>query len=62
MVTMLIFVLMQSPTALTKIIGTLITMRFIAGYIGSPLPAISGAGPADMSPPEDRVIVIGTEP
>lgn len=59
MVTMLIFVLVQIPTALAKNLGALLPLRFLAGFIGSPPLATGGASLADMWPPEDRVVVIG---
>ena len=59
MVTTLIFVLVQIPTALAKNLGALLPLRFIAGFIGSPPLATGGASLADMWPPEDRIVVIG---
>ncbi|EKM60762.1 uncharacterized protein PHACADRAFT_203915 [Phanerochaete carnosa HHB-10118-sp] len=59
MVTMLIFVLLQIPTALAKNLGALLPLRFFAGFVGSPPLATGGASLADMWPPADRVVVIG---
>lgn len=59
MVTMLIFVLLQIPTALAKNLGALLPLRFLAGFVGSPSLATGGASLADMWAPADRVVVIG---
>lgn len=59
MITLLIFALIQIPTALSKNLGALLPLRYIAGFIGSPSLATGGASLADMWPPEDRIVVIG---
>ncbi|GJF00169.1 MFS general substrate transporter [Phanerochaete sordida] len=59
MITLLIFSLVQIPTALAKNLGALLPLRFLAGFVGSPPLATGGASLADMWPPQDRVVVIG---
>lgn len=59
MITLLIFSLLQIPTALAKNLGALLPLRFLAGFVGSPPLATGGASLADMWPPQDRVVVIG---
>lgn len=59
MITLLIFALVQIPTALAKNLGAFLPLRFIAGFIGSPPLATGGASLADMWPPQGRVVVIG---
>lgn len=56
---MLIFVCVQVPTALSKNLGALLPLRFLAGFVGSPPLATGGASVADMWAPEDRAVVIG---
>ena len=59
MITLILFVALQVPTALAKNIGTVIALRFLAGFAGSPPLATGGASLADIWAPEDRAIVIG---
>lgn len=59
MITLLIFAVLQIPTALAKNLGALLPLRYLAGFIGSPPLATGGASLADMWRPEDRVVVIG---
>ena len=59
MITLIIFVVLQVPTALGKNIGTVASMRFLAGFIGSPPMATGGASMADMWAAEDRAAAIG---
>ncbi|EKM61333.1 uncharacterized protein PHACADRAFT_111819 [Phanerochaete carnosa HHB-10118-sp] len=56
---MLVFVCVQVPTALSKNLGALLPLRFLAGFVGSPPLATGGASVADMWAPEDRAVVIG---
>ena len=56
---MLVFVVIQVPTALSKNLGALLPLRFLAGFVGSPPLATGGASVADMWAPEDRAVVIG---
>lgn len=56
---LLLFVVLQVPTALAKNLGALIPLRFLAGFVGSPPLATGGASLADMWAPEDRAVVIG---
>ena len=59
LVTLAIFVVLQVPTALAKNIGTIVPLRLIAGFFGSPPLATGGASLADMWAPEDRAVVLG---
>ncbi|GJE85841.1 MFS general substrate transporter [Phanerochaete sordida] len=59
MLAMLVFVCIQVPTALSKNLGALLPLRFLAGFVGSPPLATGGASVADMWAPEDRAVVIG---
>ncbi|KAJ3558924.1 hypothetical protein NM688_g648 [Phlebia brevispora] len=59
MITLVIFICLQVPTALAKNIGTIIALRFLAGFIGSPPLATGGASLADMFTAEDRATVLG---
>ena len=54
-----VFVALQVPTALSENLGTLLPLRFLAGFVGSPPLATGGASLADMWGPEDRGVVIG---
>ncbi|KAF9516079.1 hypothetical protein BS47DRAFT_1341426 [Hydnum rufescens UP504] len=47
-VTLLIFVCLQVPTALAPNIGSLLVLRFLAGFFCSPVLATGGASIADM--------------
>ena len=58
-ITLVIFVALQVPTALGKNLGTVVSMRFLAGFIGSPPLATGGASLADLWPPEDLAPFIG---
>lgn len=58
-VTLAIFVVIQVPTALSKNLGALLPLRFIAGFVGSPSLATGGASLMDMWPPEDSAALIG---
>ncbi|KAK9489663.1 major facilitator superfamily domain-containing protein [Lipomyces doorenjongii] len=49
--TMFIFVILQIPTALSKNIGSLIALRFIAGFFSSPALSNGGASMGDMMAP-----------
>ncbi|CAN6664818.1 fluconazole resistance protein 1 [Trichomonascus vanleenenianus] len=47
-VTLLIFVVLQIPTALSKNIGSLLVLRFLAGFFASPALATGGASVGDV--------------
>ncbi|KAK9248874.1 major facilitator superfamily domain-containing protein [Lipomyces tetrasporus] len=49
--TMFIFVILQIPTALSKNIGSLIALRFIAGFFSSPALSNGGASMGDIMAP-----------
>ena len=53
------FVVLQVPTALSKNLGALLPLRFLAGFAGSPPLATGGASIADIWAPEERAIVLG---
>ncbi|KAI0341879.1 MFS general substrate transporter [Trametopsis cervina] len=57
--TLLVFVLLQIPTALSKNLGALLPLRFLAGFFGSPALSTGGATLADVYKPEDCAVVIG---
>ncbi|KZV63630.1 putative caffeine resistance protein 5 [Peniophora sp. CONT] len=52
--TLLLFVLLQIPTALSVNYGMLMAFRFITGFVGSPILATGGATIADMYTPRAR--------
>ena len=52
--TLLGFVLLQIPTALSVNYGMLMAFRFITGFVGSPILATGGATIADMYTPRAR--------
>lgn len=56
---LLVFVALQVPTALAKNLGALLPLRFLAGFMGSPALATGGASLADMWALEYRAITIG---
>ena len=58
-ITLIVFVLLQIPTALGKNLGTVLPLRFLAGFVGSPALATGGASLADIWAPEDRAAVLG---
>ncbi|ODQ65495.1 SCR1 protein [Nadsonia fulvescens var. elongata DSM 6958] len=47
-VTLFIFVILQIPTALSKNIGSLLALRFLAGFVASPALATGGASMGDV--------------
>ncbi|KAF7181997.1 hypothetical protein CNMCM7691_001385 [Aspergillus felis] len=57
--TLAVFVALQVPTALAGNLGTLLALRFLAGFIGSPPLATGGATIADMFRPAKRAYAIG---
>ena len=59
MITLILFVLLQIPTALGKNLGTVVPLRFLAGFVGSPALATGGASLADIWAAEDRAVVLG---
>ena len=58
-VSLFLFVVLQVPTALAKNLGALLTLRFLAGFVGSPPLATGGASVADIWAPEERAIMTG---
>lgn len=58
-VSLVIFVVLQVPTALSKNLGALLPLRFLAGFVGSPALATGGASLIDMWTDEWRAVVIG---
>ena len=57
--TLLVFVLLQIPTALARNFGMLLAFRFLTGFIGSPALATGGASIGDMYAPRYRAYGIG---
>ncbi|KZT53725.1 MFS general substrate transporter [Calocera cornea HHB12733] len=57
--TLAIFVALQYPTALATNIHTLLALRFLAGFFGSPSLATGGATLSDMFGPAHRPYAIG---
>ena len=47
-ITIVLFAIIQIPTALATNIGGLLVLRFIAGFLGSPALATGGASIGDM--------------
>ncbi|KAI0084944.1 MFS general substrate transporter [Irpex rosettiformis] len=58
-ISLFIFVILQIPTALSKNLGALLPLRFLAGFVGSPALATGGASLVDMWTDEWRAVVIG---
>ncbi|CAD6580942.1 MAG: hypothetical protein TREMPRED_002874 [Tremellales sp. Tagirdzhanova-0007] len=58
-VTLAIFVALQFPTIYANNIHTLLAMRFLAGFFGSPALAVGGATMGDMFPPKHLAYAIG---
>jgi MFS transporter, DHA1 family, multidrug resistance protein len=58
-ITLAIVVILQVPTALSKNLGALLPLRFLAGFIGSPILATGGASLSDVFNPADGTAVIG---
>ena len=56
--TLFVFAILQIPTALTSNFGSLLFLRFITGFIGSPCLATGGASLADMYRPQKRAYAI----
>lgn len=54
LVTLLIFVVFQVPTALASNFGMLLAFRFLTGFFGSPVLATGGASLADIYSPKKR--------
>lgn len=52
--TLLLFVLLQLPTALATNFGMLLAFRFLSGFVGSPSLATGGASIGDMYTPAKR--------
>lgn len=51
-ITLAIFALLQIPTALAPNIGSLLVLRFLSGFFGSPALATGGASVGDIYPPQ----------
>ena len=58
-VSLAIFVVLQVPTALSKNLGALLPLRFVAGFAGSPALAVGGGSISDMWAPEWRAVFVG---
>lgn len=58
-ITQIAFVALQFPTIYANNIHTLLAMRFLAGFVGSPALAVGGATMADMFPPKYLAYAIG---
>lgn len=58
LVTLLIFVALQAPTALASNFGMLLAFRFITGFFGSPVLATGGASLGDIWAPKKRAYAI----
>jgi len=58
MVTLLVFVVFQVPTALASNFGMLLAFRFLTGLFGSPVLATGGATLSDIYPPKKRAYAI----
>lgn len=58
-ITLAIFVVIQIPTALSKNLGALLPLRWLAGFMGSPALATGGASMLDMVLPENSAALIG---
>ncbi|KAF8309010.1 MFS general substrate transporter [Clavulina sp. PMI_390] len=58
-ITLILFALLQIPTALSKNIGTLLALRFITGFLGSPALATGGASVGDIFPQHHVPYTIG---
>ncbi|KAI9669862.1 MAG: hypothetical protein M1831_006897 [Alyxoria varia] len=56
--TLFVFAILQIPTALTSNFGSLLFLRFITGFIGSPCLATGGASLADIYRPQKRAYAI----
>jgi MFS transporter, DHA1 family, multidrug resistance protein len=56
--TLIVFVILQVPTALATNFGMLLAFRFITGFIGSPVLATGGASLADIYKPSKRAFAI----
>ena len=56
--TLLLFGLLQIPTALAPNIGTLLSMRLLGGFVASPALAIPGASFSEMYAPRHRAYAI----
>ncbi|KAL9092333.1 MAG: hypothetical protein Q9165_004507 [Trypethelium subeluteriae] len=57
--TLLVFVVLQVPTALATNFGMLLAFRFLTGFFGSPVLATGGATLADIYTPKKRPYPIG---
>lgn len=58
-ITLALFVILQPITATVQNIPGLLVLRFLAGFIGSPVLATGGASLGDMFSPKTRPYAIG---
>jgi len=56
--TLIVFVVLQVPTALASNFGMLLAFRFLTGFFGSPVLATGGATLGDMYAPRKRAYAI----
>ncbi|TKA24953.1 hypothetical protein B0A50_06051 [Salinomyces thailandicus] len=54
LLTLVVFVALQAPTALATNFGMLCAFRFLTGFFGSPVLATGGASLSDIYPPKSR--------
>jgi len=59
MITLFLFVILQIPSALATNFAGLMVLRFLSGFIGSPVLATGGASLGDVFPPKTRPYAIG---
>lgn len=58
-ITLILFVILNVPTALSVNLGMFLAFRFMTGFVGSPVLATGGATLADMYRPKYRAFSIG---
>ncbi|KAJ3549449.1 hypothetical protein NM208_g495 [Fusarium decemcellulare] len=59
MPTLVIFAALQVPTALAENLGTFLSMRFLGGFIGSPVLAVGAGSVVDVFEPQHLPYVLG---
>ncbi|KAJ7173449.1 major facilitator superfamily domain-containing protein [Mycena filopes] len=59
MITLFLFVVLQIPIITAKNMNTVLAMRFLTGFFGSPALATGGASMTDIFPPSQHPYVIG---
>jgi MFS transporter, DHA1 family, multidrug resistance protein len=57
--TLVVFVCLQVPTALAGNLGTFLSMRFLGGFIGSPVMAVGGGSVVDVFKQRHLPYVLG---